>query len=34
MTSETVFANASLILRDRVAHGSLVIRDGLIADLD
>ena len=34
MTSETVFANASLILRDRVARGSLVIRDGLIADLD
>ena len=34
MTSETVFANASLILRDRVARGSLVVRDGLIADLD
>lgn len=31
--TETVLANASLILRDRVVTGSLVIRDGLIADL-
>ena len=34
MTAETVFANASLILPDRVARGSLLVRDGLIAGID
>jgi alpha-D-ribose 1-methylphosphonate 5-triphosphate diphosphatase len=33
MTSETVLSNANLVLGEDVMHGSLVIRDGLIADI-
>lgn len=34
MTNETILANARLVLNDEVALGALVIRDGLIADID
>jgi alpha-D-ribose 1-methylphosphonate 5-triphosphate diphosphatase len=34
MTDETILANASLVLRDEVVTGSLVIRDGAIAAID
>ncbi|MFK8250530.1 alpha-D-ribose 1-methylphosphonate 5-triphosphate diphosphatase [Ancylobacter terrae] len=30
---ETVYANARLVLPDRVAHGHLVVRDGVIAEI-
>jgi alpha-D-ribose 1-methylphosphonate 5-triphosphate diphosphatase len=31
--TETILTNAALVLGDRVLHGTLVIRDGLIADI-
>ena len=34
MTDETILANACLVLRDEVVTGSLLIRDGLIAEID
>ena len=34
MTQETIFANARLILRDRVETGTLRIADGVITDID
>ena len=34
MTEETIFANARLILRDRVETGTLRIADGVITDID
>jgi alpha-D-ribose 1-methylphosphonate 5-triphosphate diphosphatase len=34
MTSETILTNAQLVLRDRVQAGTLVVRDGRIADID
>ncbi|MEM8730631.1 MAG: alpha-D-ribose 1-methylphosphonate 5-triphosphate diphosphatase [Pseudomonadota bacterium] len=34
MTEEVVLANASLVLADETVAGSLVIRDGLIAEMD
>ena len=33
-TSETILTNAQLVLRDRVQPGTLVIRDGRIAEID
>jgi alpha-D-ribose 1-methylphosphonate 5-triphosphate diphosphatase len=33
MSSETVFSNANLVLGEEVTHGSVLIRDGLIADI-
>ena len=33
MTTETVLTNARLVLEDRVLSGSLVVRDGVIADI-
>jgi alpha-D-ribose 1-methylphosphonate 5-triphosphate diphosphatase len=33
MTKETVFSNARIILEDDILHGSLLIRDGKIADI-
>jgi len=33
MKTETVLANARLVLEDRVHHGCILIRDGLIADI-
>ncbi len=33
MTQDTILANAKLILEDEVAHGHVVLRDGLIADI-
>lgn len=33
MNSETVFSNARIVLADDVVHGTLVIRDGRIADI-
>ncbi|MDI6025778.1 alpha-D-ribose 1-methylphosphonate 5-triphosphate diphosphatase [Corticibacterium sp. UT-5YL-CI-8] len=34
MTHETVLANARVVLADEVIEGSVVMRDGLIADID
>jgi alpha-D-ribose 1-methylphosphonate 5-triphosphate diphosphatase len=34
MTQTTILANARLILETEVVHGSLVMRDGLISDID
>lgn len=34
MRTERIFSNARLVLADRVVHGSLAIRDGLIAAID
>jgi len=34
MTQETILANAKLILKDDLVTGSLVLRDGRIADID
>jgi alpha-D-ribose 1-methylphosphonate 5-triphosphate diphosphatase len=34
MASETVFSNARLVLPDAVITGSIVVRDGLIAEID
>ena len=34
MTDETILANACLVLRDEVVAGSLLIRDGMIAEID
>ena len=34
MTSEMIFTNAQLVLRDRVQAGTLVVRDGRIAEID
>ena len=31
--TETILTNAVLVLRDRLAHGTIVIRDGLIAEI-
>ena len=31
---EQVFTNARLVLRDEVVHGTLVVREGLIAEID
>ena len=33
MTTETVLTNARLVLEDRVVSGSIVLRDGVIADI-
>lgn len=33
MTRETVFTNARLVLEDEIVHGTIVVRDGKIADL-
>ena len=33
MTSETVLSNARVVLGEEVIHGSVLIRDGLIADI-
>ena len=33
MTRETVFTNARIVLADEVVAGSLVVRDGLIAEI-
>lgn len=33
MTRETAFSNARIVLDEEVLHGSLVVRDGLIADI-
>ena len=33
MTRETVLSNARIVLGDEVRHGSVLIRDGLIADI-
>ncbi len=33
MTRETVLSNARIVLVDEVRHGSVLIRDGLIADI-
>ncbi len=33
MTRETVLSNARIVLTDQVPHGSVLIRDGLIADI-
>jgi alpha-D-ribose 1-methylphosphonate 5-triphosphate diphosphatase len=33
MTRETVLSNARIVLREEIAHGSVLIRDGLIADI-
>ena len=34
MAKETVFANAQIVLADEVVNGSLVVRDGLITEID
>jgi len=34
MTDETIFTNAALVLPDRVAHGTLVVRAGRIAAIE
>jgi alpha-D-ribose 1-methylphosphonate 5-triphosphate diphosphatase len=31
--TETILTNARIVLRDRVIHGTVVVRDGLIADI-
>jgi alpha-D-ribose 1-methylphosphonate 5-triphosphate diphosphatase len=33
MTTETVLTNARLVLEDRIVAGSLVFRDGVIAEI-
>jgi alpha-D-ribose 1-methylphosphonate 5-triphosphate diphosphatase len=33
MTTETVLSNANIVLGEEVTHGSVLIRDGLIADI-
>jgi alpha-D-ribose 1-methylphosphonate 5-triphosphate diphosphatase len=33
MSTETVLTNARLVLEDRIIRGSLVIRDGVIAEI-
>jgi alpha-D-ribose 1-methylphosphonate 5-triphosphate diphosphatase len=33
MTRETVLSNARIVLEDRILDGTLVLRDGLIADI-
>ena len=33
MPAEQILSNARLVLADQVFHGSLLIRDGLIADI-
>lgn len=33
MSRETIFTNAQLVLEDEVVHGSIVVRDGKIADI-
>lgn len=33
MSSETVFRNANIILETEIVHGSVLVRDGLIADI-
>ncbi|OCW57835.1 alpha-D-ribose 1-methylphosphonate 5-triphosphate diphosphatase [Hoeflea olei] len=34
MTTETVLTNARLVLEDRIVSGSLIVRDGVIAEID
>jgi len=34
MANETVFSNAHIVLEDSIVHGSVVVRDGLIARID
>ena len=34
MTNQTIFANASLIMEDEIIKGSLVVKDGIITDID
>lgn len=34
MTAETVLSNARIVLADEIVEGSLVLRDGFIADID
>ncbi|MDA8746960.1 alpha-D-ribose 1-methylphosphonate 5-triphosphate diphosphatase [Litoreibacter sp.] len=34
MTTATIFANAQLVLPDEVIHGSLLVRDGLIVEIN
>jgi alpha-D-ribose 1-methylphosphonate 5-triphosphate diphosphatase len=34
MSKESVFTNASIVLLDEVVHGTLVVRDGVIAEID
>lgn len=33
MSRETVLRNARIVLDDEVLHGSVLIRDGLVADI-
>jgi alpha-D-ribose 1-methylphosphonate 5-triphosphate diphosphatase len=33
MSTETILTNAKLVLPDAMLHGTLVLRDGLIADI-
>ncbi|MGV8937926.1 MAG: alpha-D-ribose 1-methylphosphonate 5-triphosphate diphosphatase [Allorhizobium sp.] len=33
MSAETVFSNAQIVLEDRIVAGSVLVRDGLIADI-
>ena len=33
MTRETILSNARIVLEDRILDGTLVLRDGLIADI-
>ncbi|MGH6760153.1 MAG: alpha-D-ribose 1-methylphosphonate 5-triphosphate diphosphatase [Phyllobacterium sp.] len=33
MSAETVISNATIVLEDEVIHGSVLIRDGLVADI-
>ncbi|WP_420963567.1 alpha-D-ribose 1-methylphosphonate 5-triphosphate diphosphatase [Brucella sp. IR073] len=33
MNDETVFSNCNIVLPDRVMHGSVLVRDGLISDI-
>ncbi len=32
--SEQIFSNARIVLEDRIVDGSVVVRDGLIAEID
>lgn len=34
MSTETVFTNARIVLEDEIVHGALVVRDGVIAEID
>ena len=33
MTRETIFSNARIVLPEEIAHGSVLVRDGVIADI-